>query len=241
MSIRSWKDNISFVLVEPSEPGNIGSAARALKNMGFSGLEVVGGGDFVNNESAHMACNAVDVLKKMKVYPSFTDAIREKSLVVGTTRRTGRKRGLILPLRDSVERIVSVAKRNKVGILFGRERNGLTNLEVEQCGFLLTIPAEASSPSLNLAQSVMLVAYEIAQNEFTAESPRFVDQKKRTVLYEHLKSTLKLLEYIPRGNRDIETKIMKNLKGLIGRTGLTEWEFRMLRGICVQIEKKVKK
>ncbi len=77
---------------------------------------------------------------------------------------------MILPLRDSVKRIISSAKKNKVAILFGREKNGLTNEEVDKCGFLITIPANPYAPSLNLAQSIMLVAYEIGYKNYSAVS-----------------------------------------------------------------------
>jgi TrmH family RNA methyltransferase len=238
--MKSWKDNISFILVEPGEPGNIGAAARALKNMGFRHLELVKPGEFLTEEAKSMACNAGDILRKAKVWPHLGEALREKSLVIGTTRRRGRQRGVIIPLEDGMKRITSAAKQNKVGIFFGRERNGLTNSEIEKCSFLMTIPSDSSSPSLNLAQSVMLIAYELGRKSYKAASPVLVKQGELDDLYKHIQDTLCLLDYIPRGSRDIEKKIMTNLKHLLGRAGLTEWELKMIRGICRQIEKKIK-
>jgi TrmH family RNA methyltransferase len=239
--MKSWKDNVSFMLVEPGEPGNIGAAARALKNMGFRGLELINPCEFLSEEAKSMACNAGDLLMKARIYPDLSDAVREKSLVIGTTRRRGRQRGLIIPIEDGVKRMMATAKRNKVGILFGREKNGLTNREVEECGFLLTIPSDPSSPSLNLAQSVMLVAYELGRKSYRAASPVLVKQGELDDFYKHINATLRILEYIPRGGRDIEKKIMINLKHLLGRAGLTEWELKMLHGICGQIEKRIHK
>ncbi|GAB4412052.1 MAG: RNA methyltransferase [Thermodesulfovibrionales bacterium] len=235
------KDNISFVLVEPKEPGNIGASARAMKNMGFRNLELVSPVRFLTDESKRMACNAVDILKHARIYTDFKDAIKDKALVIGTTRRLGKRRGLILPLKDGVKKVIAAARRNKIAILFGSEDRGLTNKEVEECGFLITIPSEPSAPSLNLAQSVLLVAYELSQKTYKTAAPELSTREELENLYSKIQSALRLLEYIPRGNRDLEKMIMRNIKHLIGRAGLTDWELRMLHGICSQIDKNLVK
>lgn len=237
--MENWKDNIHFILVEPKEAGNIGASARAMKNMGFKNLELINPVEFLNDEGRRMACNDVDVLEKAKVHKNFGDAIKDKGLVIGATRRLGKRRGLILPVKDGIKRAIIAARKNKVAILFGRESKGLSNKEVEECGFMITIPADPLSPSLNLAQSVLLVAYELGQKTYKAASPELVKRAELDILYSHIQSTLKLLDYIPRGSRDLETRIMRNLKHLIGRAGLTDWELRMLYGICSQVEKKI--
>lgn len=238
--MKSWKDNIYFILVEPKEAGNIGASARALKNMGFKKLELVNPADFQNDEAKSMACRGKDILEKATVYSGFIEAIKDKQLVIGTTRRFGKKRGLFFPLKEGTKRIIKAARKNKVAILFGREKNGLTNQEVEECGFLVTIPSSPLFPSLNLAQSVMLVAYELSQKSYKQDVLEFVENKEIEKLYQKIHSTLRLLEYLPRGNKDLEAKIMLNLKHLVGRAGLTDWELNMLYGICSQIEKKLR-
>jgi TrmH family RNA methyltransferase len=238
--MNDWKDNISFILVEPKEPGNVGAAARALKNMGFANLELVNPGYFFTSEAKQMACQGVTVLENAIVHKSFSDAIEDKNLIVGFTRRFGKRRGLIVPLRDGVKRIVTAAKKNKVAILFGRERNGLTNEEIDECGLLITIPSDPQTPSLNLAQSVMLAAYELSQKTYKSELPELIKNKELGPLYDKIESSLKLLEFVPRGDEDLEKKILKNLKHMIGRAGLTEWELKMLYGICTQVETKIK-
>ncbi len=237
--MKNWKDNVSFILVAPREPGNIGASARAMKNMGFRNLELVDPGRFLTDESRQMACNAADLLEGAKIHSRFGDAVRDKSVIAGTTRRVGKRRGVILPLKEGVRKIVASARKNRIAILFGREDKGLNNREVEECGFLMTIPSDPSFPSLNLAQSVLLVAYELSQGTYGAEPQKLVKRTELDLLYRHLRSTLTLLDYIPRGNRDLEERIMRNLKGLFGRAGLTEWELKMLRGICTRIEKKL--
>lgn len=237
--MENWKDNIHFILVEPKEAGNIGASARAMKNMGFKNLELINPVEFLNDEGRRMACNDVDVLEKAKVHKNLGDAIKDKGIVIGATRRLGKRRGLILPVKDGIKRAIIAAKKNKVAILFGRESKGLSNKEVEECGFMITIPADPLSPSLNLAQSVLLVAYELGQKAYKAASPELVKRAELETLYSHIQSTLKLLDYIPRGSRDLEARIMRNLKHMIGRAGLTDWELRMLYGICSQVEKKI--
>lgn len=239
IKMENWKENISFILVEPKEPGNIGASARALKNMGFHRLEIVGQKNLITDESRWMACNAIDVLERAKIFDDFRSAIAEKNLVVGTTRRIGKRRGLILTLTEGIKRIRNTAMNNRVAILFGREDKGLFNEEVEECGFLITIPSDKSSPSLNLAQAVLLVAYELNKDIPNTAIPAFVRHEELSILYDRIKEALRVLDYIPRGNRDLERKIMRNLKHLIGRAGLTEWEIKMLHGICSQVEKKL--
>ena len=239
--MKNWKDNVSFILVEPREPGNIGASARAMKNMGFKNLELIRPRRYLTDEARRMACNAVDLLEGAKNHAEFGDSIKDKSIIIGTTRRLGKRRGVILPLREGTKRIMTTAKKNKVAILFGREDKGLNNREVEECGFLLTIPSDPSSPSINLAQSVLLVAYELSQKTYRTEAPKLVEHEELELLHHHIHSALRFLEYTPRGDRDLEIRIMRNLRHLLGRAGLTGWELKMLRGICAQIEKKIGK
>ncbi len=242
--MKDWKKNIYFILVEPQESGNIGASARALKNMGFDNLCLVRPPAQLSDEAAWFACNALDVLRSAAVFDSLNEALSDKSLVAGTTRRTGKRRGLFFPIEEGSRRIFETASQgNKVAVLFGRESRGLFNEEVEECGFLLTIPSSKEQPSLNISQAVLLTAYELSKTGFRPDPEvkpgvRFVDHESLTTLFGRITGALKLLEYIPRGNRDLEKKIMLNLKYFIGRAGITEWEARMLHGLCSQIERK---
>jgi TrmH family RNA methyltransferase len=239
--MKSWKDNVSFVLVEPCEPGNIGASARALKNMGFRRLELVNPPPFLNDDARSMACGGKDVLEQAVVHSGFSQAISDKQLVVGTTRRYGSKRGLFLPLEEAAKKIVKAAAKNKIAILFGREQNGLYNQEIEECGFLIKIPANPAFPSLNLSQAVMLVAYELSRRTLKTELPQFVQNKEVQKLYQRIHATLLLLGYMPKGDKDLEAIIRRSIKHLISRAGLTEWELKMIYGICTQIENNLKK
>lgn len=237
--MNNWKDNIYFVLVETKEAGNIGSSARAMKNMGFKNLCLVNPPDFLTNEAREMACSAIDVVENAAVYSCISEAIKDKSIVIGTTRRIGRQRGHHLPLEEGIKKACLTAQKNKVAILFGREDRGLSNREVEECGFMVSIPTDPLSPSLNLAQSVLLVAYELSRNTYKTPGKVLVKQEELDGLYERIRSTLRLIGYIPHGKKDLEARILRNLGHMIGRSGLTEWELRMLHGICSQVEKKI--
>jgi TrmH family RNA methyltransferase len=256
--MKQWRDNIYFVLVEPGEPGNIGASARAIKNMGFRNLCLVNPPAEMTDEGRWFARNAHDVLDSAEVYASVAEAIEDKPIIVGTTRRRGKRRGLITPAREGAAKLYDLAENNKVAILFGREARGLFNEEVEECGFMLAIPSSRLQPSLNLSHAVMIIAYELylagydraddgggqgpcAVSPGGAQAPVLAGHGQVGGLYERISEALELLEYLPRGDRNIKKKIITNLKHFIGRAGLTEWELKMLLGLCYQVEKKVDK
>ncbi|PKL50259.1 MAG: RNA methyltransferase [Nitrospira bacterium HGW-Nitrospira-1] len=253
----SWKQNIYFVLVEPKEPGNIGASARAIKNMGFRNLCLVKPPAEMSEEGRWFARNAHDVLDSAETHDSVEEALRDKAVVVGTTRRIGKMRGVILPVEKGAARVRGIAENNKVAILFGREARGLNNDEVNECGFMIKIPSSEIQPSLNLSQAVLIIAYELSKFKEAMEDACCNIQKKKynnsalmedlkahgeiAPLYERISGVLELLEYIPRGDRNLIKNIIVNLKHFIGRAGLTEKELNMIQGICTQIEKKVVK
>ena len=246
----SWKDNVSFVLVEPRESANVGSSARAVKNMGFRTLCLVRAPE-ISDEARWLAHNSLDVLEAAKRYSSLTDAIDDKSFVVAVARRTGKRRGMVLPLDQGVQKVYDIASDNKVALLFGREDRGLYNEEVNECGLLLTIPADREHPSLNLSHAVMVVAYELSRAQYRQDAVRHAPLKPKrkhgsqashgelASLYERMTNIITLLDYKPRGDRNLEKQIIDNLKHFIGRAGLTDWELKMLHGLCSQIERKL--
>ncbi|MDP2157175.1 MAG: RNA methyltransferase [Nitrospirota bacterium] len=232
-----WKDNISFVLVETMESGNIGASARALKNLGFSRLELISPAKFPSEEAGWFAHGAEDILAQTKVYPELTAALSGKSVVIGTTRRPGKKRGLVYPVRDAVKNIRSLSKHNRIALLFGREDRGLTNEETAACSFMIRIPASPENPSFNLAQAVLLIAYELSYGDHSvAPAAAIISNKELSCLFERLKTTMKMAGYQAKGIRYSEEYIMTDLKRLIARTGITEREARMLHGIISQVE-----
>ena len=241
MTARAWRANVHFVLVAPTEPGNIGAAARAIKNMGFANLELVNPVPYLTPEARAMACGARKVLEGARVHRSLKDAIADKSLVAGTTRRRGRRRGIILPASAAAEELAKAAALTKVAVLFGNEHNGLTNSELEACGLLATIPSNPGCPSLNLSQSVMIFAYELSRVEPAGDSPPLVGSKEIQRLMRRVHATLDALGYGKKGDRDLAADIMRNIRRLVGRAGLTPWELNMLYGLCGRVVRKVGK
>lgn len=236
MRAGGWKERVSFVLVEPQEAGNIGASARAIKNMGFSRLELVRPKAVLPSvEATALAHSAEDVLEAAEVHEDLASALSDKSIIVGTSRRSGRKRGLTIPLQDGVKRILQRSKKGKVAILFGREDKGLSNAETDECGFLMSIPVSAKCPSINLAQAVMLVAYSLSISEGKPKntSALLLPLEETRLLLERTAEALKTLGYYGR----TEETMLRNIKHFIGRAGLTAWEARMLHGLLSQIGK----
>src|SRR5438876_1376137 len=156
--------NVTVILVEPATPGNIGSAARALKTMGLSDLVVVNGpANFaIHQQTTMLGHGAGDVLEHARAVSNWEDATEGLHWLVGTTHRKRRAQfPQIVEARQAAAKIAGVSRNNRVGIVFGREEAGLTDAELRKCHDIASVPQAAEHPSLNLAQAVMLFAYEI--------------------------------------------------------------------------------
>ncbi len=245
----AWKQNISFVLVCPREAGNIGASARALKNFGFPRLELVAPKKFPAEEALWFAHGALDVLENIKIHEGLEDALKGKTLIAGASRRAGKQRGPVRTLKEGVERLKNHALEGRpVSILFGSEDRGLSNGQTEECAFLMNIPAGPEMPSFNLSQAVLLVAYELFLADGQPQDATGGKQPKKEKLaahdemsffYERLREVLDSLHYIPRGNKDMEITILKNLKQILSRAGITEWELKMLHGLVSQAKTRL--
>ena len=154
--------DIRIVLVEPRHPGNVGAAARAMKTMGLDQLVLVRPDEFPALEAEQRAVSAVDVLERARVVDRLSDAMDGCSLVIGTTGRMRQHAHPILGPREAAAKSVSEADAGaSVAILFGSERDGLSNEALDACAYQLTIPTDDALTSLNLAAAVQLVCYEI--------------------------------------------------------------------------------
>ena len=231
-------DKFAFVLYRPQSAGNIGAAARALKNMGFDDLRLVGRGPLNDREAVKMAVHADDILANAKVFPSLADALADCSIAVGTTSRRGGYRSRATALRPAAEELEALASSNKIAIVFGREDRGLTNRELKLCNRLVTISTAPEYPSLNLAQAVMVVAYELmmAGNESATgdarRSPQFVEASVSDPMLERMAEALVSIGFIPDDNPD---HIMFAIREIFGRSGLTSREVEILNGMARQM------
>jgi len=233
------REKFVFVLYRPQSAGNIGAAARALKNMGFDDLRLVAPGTLKSREAAAMAVHADDVLARATVFSDLAAALADCAIAVGTTSRRGGYRSRANPLRSAAKELDALAGSNKIAIVFGREDRGLTNRELKLCHRLITIPTAAEYPSLNLAQAVMVVAYELmmasnesAAGEAAANAPEFVAASVSDPMLERMADALVSIGFLPDDNPD---HIMFALREIFGRSGLTAREVEILNGIARQM------
>lgn len=229
--------DITFILVKPRYPGNIGSTARALKNMGFSKLSVVRPSVLPTHpEALRLAVGAANLLKKAKVFDTIEEASSGLHFLVGTSRRTGKYRQdfVTLPELDN-----NLPSRQKIGILFGPEERGLTNQELAFCHLVTNIPASPLFPSLNLAQAVMVVAYQLflsspspVPGEGKTGRIKLANVEEIEGMYQHMEKMLGQIGFFPHRN---SFHMMRAIRQVFGRTELTDREVRIFRGICRQV------
>jgi tRNA/rRNA methyltransferase len=229
---------VAFVLCRPMHSGNIGSAARALKNMGFSDLRLIAPAASADSRAARsMAVHAGDVLRSATVHPDLDSALADRAVAVGTTCRQGLYRSGAEDVRASVRAIAELASSNPVAIVFGPENHGLTNDELKRCHRLMTIPTAPDYPSLNLAQAVMVVAYELMLAGGTAREvapmPEFAQAGEVEGMLSRMEEALVEIGFLPADNPD---HIMFALRAIFGRSGLTRRELDILNGIARQMK-----
>lgn len=183
---------ISFILVEPAVPENVGAAARAIKTMGFSQLVLVNPCDFLSGPARWLAHGSGEILEQAKVFPTFEEAISGFDFIIGTSAKKRSVKYDYYPLPELPELLSSKGNSvEHIAVVFGREESGLKNDELKLCDLVTTIPMKTTFPSLNLAQAVMLYAWELSKmNELPAsegefrseESLRSLRQKVQTIL-----------------------------------------------------------
>jgi tRNA/rRNA methyltransferase len=238
---------LRFLLVSPSHPGNIGAAARALKTMGFAGLHVVAPrlSSFATDAGAiALATHGADVLAGARVHATLADALRGVSLAFAMTGYAREFGPPLVDLRSAAALAATELKQpaGEIAFVFGTERSGLTNEEVEQCQRCCAIPADAQHGSLNLAQAVMVTAYEcrlaLLGGSLAPEATPYTDEPAASVdrlegFYAHLERAL-----IAAGVLDGEApkKLMPRLRRLFARARPSDKELDILRGICAALE-----
>ncbi len=154
--------NVYFVLVRPVYLGNIGSVARLIKNFGFAKLRLVEPPrNYKDAEARKMSVGAFDVLKNCTVFDNLRDSIKDMNLVVGTS--AGQQRAHSFAPFDETLNQIRASHPNKVALVFGDERNGLSNEELAQCTAVISIPAHPAFPSLNVSHAACILAYEISR------------------------------------------------------------------------------
>jgi tRNA/rRNA methyltransferase len=239
------------VLFKPRSAGNIGAAARALKNMGCRDLRLVQPSELHpvednervlarqrtrSDDATTMAVHGRDVLAAATVHPNLDSALADRTLVAGTTARAGFYRGEARPLRAVAAELSVLSQANPIALLFGPEDSGLTNQELKLCHRLITIPTAPEYPSLNLAQAVMLVAYELMLATGGARELSHLEQWARSLDVEamlaRMAAALVAIGFLPEDNPD---HIKFALRAILGRAGLRPRELDIMNGIASQI------
>ncbi|WP_109478575.1 RNA methyltransferase [Paraburkholderia sp. C35] len=247
-SIAGGFTSTRFVLVEPSHPGNVGAAARALKTMGFSRLVLVSPrvADVKNDpEAIAMASGADDVLASAHIVPTLADALSGVQWSVALTARSREYGPPQLPPRAAATQAREHAAHSDIALVFGNERTGLSNEDVERCSALAHIPANPAYSSLNLSQAIQVLAYELRmaylvdvdapQGAGSAGVLAASDEIER--MYVHLENALIALDFLDPGN---PKKLMSRLRRLFARSGLEREEVNIVRGIAKHILLKAK-
>jgi TrmH family RNA methyltransferase len=231
--------SIRIVLTRVSHPGNIGSAARAMKTMGLDQLCLVAPERFPATEATVMAAGADDVLDRARVFPDVRSAVADCGLVVGTTARARHLPWRIVEPREAAAEVAAAALSSDVAVLFGAERTGLTNDELELCQRLLTIPTGSSYGSLNVAMAVQVVAYEIllATRAAAGDTERtgipLASAVEMERFYGHLERVLDEIDF---HDRTGEGHLMARLRRFFNRAVPDQNEINILRGILTSVQ-----
>jgi len=223
--------NARFVLFETSHPGNIGAAARALRVMDWHELVLVRPHAFPHADATAMAAGADDILEGARVCETLEEALAGAGIVFGTSAR---RRRLDWPEQNARQAgAFAAASGEPVAFLFGRERTGLTNEELDACHYLLHVPTAADYGSLNLAQAVQIFAYELRMATLAHPEPAPPEEpmpahEDMARFYEHLESSLTDIGFLDPDNPRL---LMRRLRRFFARSRPSALELNILRGI----------
>ncbi|KEZ75837.1 RNA methyltransferase [Salinisphaera hydrothermalis] len=222
---------LRIVLVGAQHPGNIGAAARAMKVMGLSDLALVAPERYPDAEATARASGADDVLAAARVYDSLDEAVADCVLTIGTSARTRRTQWPLIDARDAATRAVAATVNGPVALVFGRERSGLNNAELDRCQLHLQVPTNPEYSSLNLAAAVQVVAYElrVASGHGIAASPAHepVPAADMEGLFQHWHDVLVAAGFL---DPDEPRILMRRLRRLFNRAAPDRIETNILRG-----------
>jgi TrmH family RNA methyltransferase len=229
-------DGFRFVLVEPQSPGNVGASARALRNLGFRRLDLVAPAcQHRGQEATRMAVDGVDVLLGAGVHATLDAALEGAATVIGTSRRVGKQRRPHYRLDEIAPDLPRMAAAGEVAFLFGREASGLEDAELDRCTHLVHLLADEAYPSFNLAQAVLLAAYETRKalaGAPPAALETLADHESRESMYAHLEEALRAIGFL---HDPTSEGMMRRLRRILGRAELTPGDVQVVRGIARQI------
>ena len=231
--------NVTVILVEPATAGNVGSAARAMKTMGLADLVVVNGVEFKTSlQATMMGHGAGDLLERARVVPTWAEATAGLHWLIGTTHRKRRAQfPQVQTCREAAAKIASLSQKHRVGLVFGREEAGLSDVELRQCQDVASVPQASENPSLNLAQAVMIFAYEIyvaSLGDVPVPRQNLATVHELESLLQHMSTSLAKVGFRPHQG-DAES-FLRSLRRVLGRAPLEQRDVNVLHRICQQID-----
>mgnify|MGYP003117215706 CR=1 FL=1 len=247
-------NNVRVVLVNTSHPGNIGGAARAMKNMGLTQLVLVDPERFPDPDAVSRASGADDVLANARIVATLEEAIADCSLVLGTSARDRRIPWPVLDPRESADKVLDQLEQvadAQIALVFGREDSGLTTDELQRCQYHVHIPSMPDFSSLNLAAAVQVLVYELRMQSLQREgAPTKMHKVETTAVFNEIPATAGELEQFYQHLEQVLVEIgfhdpqkprqlMPRLRRLYGRVHLNRMEMNILRGILTETQKAV--
>ncbi len=234
----------AVILAEPQLGENIGAAARAMANFGLWDLRLVKPRDGWPNEKARASASRADhVIDRVQVFETFPEAIADLSLVLATTARRRELAHEVIGPDEGARRLARhIGGGRKAGIVFGREKWGLYNEEVALCDTIVTLPVEPAFASLNIAQAVLVLAYEwrreTTQSVLPFATPDREPASKADLLgmYEQLEEALDRSGFFKTPEK--RPTFVANLRTMLGKAGFSEQEVRTLRGVFASLDRR---
>ncbi len=227
-------NNIRVVLCQTSHPGNIGSAARAMKTMGLRHLYLVNPLHFPDAQATSLATGAADLLESATVCSSLPEALTGCVLAIGMSARKRQISHELVNVREAASRAVTIAAHQPIALVFGTEMSGLSNAELDCCQLLAMIPANPEYTSLNLAAAVQVMSYEIRMaapdgaSTVSATPTELATNEALEGFYAHLEDTLIKIGYL---NPGAPKKLSERIRRIYARARLEKEEVNLLRGI----------
>ncbi len=236
--------NISIICLRIKGSGNIGSIARAMKNMGVEDLILVNPETDIDKDTRKMAVAAFDIVEKARIVSKLEDLLPEFNLLVGTSARTGKLRQNIFTPGKFAEEIATKFSDGKIGILFGPEDSGLSKKDLFLCDYIVRIPTVKNFKSLNISQAVLIVLYEIFLIKSGIRAfPSGIKSKPSTrgdreLLFNHIEDTLLNVGYLHENN---PKRIMFTIRQIFSRANLSKRDVQILHGIFSQFDVLLRK
>ncbi len=236
--------NVYIVLHSVESPGNVGSTARAMKNMGLKNLILINPPDLEHEEAKKLAYQSYDIIENAVVVNSFEEALSLVDIAIATTRRKGKWRERFLPPEEISELILERADKNRIAIIFGPEKTGLTNDEVLKCEYASEIPTAVDYPSLNVSQAVMIYVYELyrAYMRNHGKKPhKHILKRAPKIEYERLNKRIMSAMRELNMSKGFEDKFSRSLDRMLSRTDWTDKDIATFDAFLKHIENYLEK